>query len=466
MRVSGLLRWCEARPRLVLVVLTAVCLAAFLVTIPLPRVDGQLLGTDGFGYFAYLPSIVIDGDVDLSNQYTALGQGNAAQFTRRTPIGRVNDPWPVGAALLWLPFFLLAHALAIVLNLAGVGIRLDGCGYWYQAFVISGNIAYGGAALLLTYSIARRLATASSALWGTVLVGFAGNLVYYLTAEASMAHAVAAFAVSLFYAVWLAEREGAGAARSVRLGGLVGLIALVRPQDLILVAIPLALELTGRVRAPRDGRSTASRATVFHHVLVMALAAVVVCSPQLVVSQALYGAWWRTPQLSVRRAGLTLFNWSSPHLADVLVSATRGVFVWHPIYALALVGAVPLWRRHRAMAVALVAGVAGEAYLLGAWFGWAQGHAFGGRAFISCLPLCAVGLASLLDAGRTALSARPRLWRWLLAGASAALVAANFLLFVEYRFDMAVSGRTATWYDLGAGRVTFLVSALSTRAHK
>jgi hypothetical protein len=203
----GVLQRLESRPAVVLGALAAVCLAAFLVTIPLPRADGQLLGTDGFGYFVYLPSVVIDHDLDLSNQYAILHPNGPARPARRTATGLLPNPWPVGPALLWLPFFLLAHALAIGLDLVGAGIALDGCSYWYQAFVITGNILYGAAALLLAWSVGRRVASSGAALWATVLVGFGGNLVYYMTAEPSMAHAVSAFAVSLFFVAWIDRKS-------------------------------------------------------------------------------------------------------------------------------------------------------------------------------------------------------------------------------------------------------------------
>ena len=77
-----------------------------------------------------------------------------------------------------------------MLTAVGVAIRLDGCGYWHQAFVIAGNIAYGGAALWLAFDVARRAwRDSASAMWAVVLVACAGNLAYYMTAEASLAHA-------------------------------------------------------------------------------------------------------------------------------------------------------------------------------------------------------------------------------------------------------------------------------------
>ena len=456
----GAVRWIEARPTTVLVALAAICLAAFLVSIPVPRVDGQLLGTDGFDYYVYLPSLVLDHDLDFTNQYATLRLNDAALPTQLTPTGRLANFSPIGAALLWMPFFLLAHVLALALNFVGIGIRLDGCGYWHQAFVIAGNIAYGGAGLVLAFHVARRVAAAGAALWATVLVAFAGNLVYYLTAESSMAHAVSVFGVGLFFVAWLRMRGQTGLGRAIVLGALVGLIALVRTQEVLLAVAPLLVDLHGCVREARERRTWRPVLLALRDALVMILVALLVYSPQAFVSHNLYGSWWKPPQLYARWEGLPQFTWWSPHFADVLFSAQRGLFAWHPVFLIALLGVVPLWRRDRTMAAAVILGVAGQAYVIGAWFDWSQGRAFGGRAFIGCLPLFAAALAVLLEAAvrgtpEAGLKSRPA--RWLVPTLGGLLIAANFLLFVEYRFDLAMLDRPVSWHDLGPGRVSFLL---------
>jgi hypothetical protein len=192
----------------------------------------------------------------------------------------------------------------------------------------------------------------------------------------------------------------------------------------------------------------------------MALAAVLIYSPQFLVSAILYGTWWRPTQFYVGWTLFEVFAWSSPRFWSVLFSPESGLLAWHPVFALALLGALPLWRRDRALAAAFVGGVVAQAYVLGSWYDWAQGRSFGGRSFVSSLPLFAVGFAALVDGARQTLAARPRARRVLLAGVATLLVAANFLLAVEFRLDLALSGRRPTWHDLGTRRVTFLVEKL------
>jgi hypothetical protein len=451
-------------PAVLLGAVSAACLIVFLATIPFPRVDGQLVGGDGVGYYAYLPSIVLDRDLDLANQYSALLPPGQPLLTARTPTGLSFNYWPIGPALLWLPFFLLAHGLALALTAAGAAIRLDGCGYWHQAFVLAGNIAYGGAALWLAFDVARRVARKASAMWAVVLIACAGNLTYYMTAEASLAHASSAFAVGLFFVVWLRTRGRSGLAHAATLGALVGFVAIVRTQDAVLALVPLATELSGSFRSARRQGTARAVVRTCRDGLTMAVTAVLVYSPQFLVSATLYGTWWKPPQFSVGwTTGLKVLAWSSPRFWSVLFSPESGLFVWHPIFAVALAGAVPLWFRDRRLAAALVVGVIAQTYVLGSWYDWAQGRSFGGRSFVSCLPLFAAGLAALVDATRHALAARPRARRTLLAGLAAVLVAANFLLAVEFRLDLAATDQRPTWHDLGTRRVTFVLDRLMGR---
>jgi hypothetical protein len=441
--------------RVALAGLGAICLAAFLFSIPFPRADGQLLGGDGFGYYVYLPSVVIDHDLDFTNQFERL-RPTPGRPTQRTPTGLLSNPWPVGPALLWAPFFLAAHALAIVLDVAGARIPLDGCGYWYQSFVIAGNVIYGAVAVLLAFEVSRRAASAAAALWACVTVLCAGNMIYYLTAEPSMAHAVSAFAVGAFYLAWTRSRGRRGAGRAALLGALAGLVAIVRTQEILLVLVPMASDLADAVRAD-PGRRRSRPGGWLIDLGVFACAAAVVYSPQLVVSHVLFGNWWSPPQLHADPgASHALFDWSSPHLVDSLVSPWRGLFTWHPVYAVALIGVVPLWRRDRTLAIAALVGVLGQAYVIGGWFYWWQGRAFGGRTFIGCLPLFAAALAALIDRALDVWRTRRRLVVTLAAVVAALLVTANLLLFVEYRLVLSRTNSPATWHDLGPGRIAFL----------
>src|SRR5687768_6099353 len=123
---------------------------------------------DGNGYYEWLRSPALDRDADFGNEYLRADPSFRAGFvdaagnpTREmtTPIGRAENQWSIGPAILWLPFFAVAHALA----LAGMGTP-DGYSPIYLWLVAAGSALYGCAALALGVSLTRRLAASQWAI--------------------------------------------------------------------------------------------------------------------------------------------------------------------------------------------------------------------------------------------------------------------------------------------------------------
>ena len=450
--LSGVRRIVAGRPGLVVLALTGACLALFLATIPLPRVDGQLVGSDGVGYFVYLPSVLFDGDLSFDNEYRYFYAYDPARagylLSSVTPAGMRHNIYSAGPALLWAPFYVAAHLVVRIADVLGAAVPADGLGYPYQASALAGTILYGGLGLWLSLRAARRVASAEAATIATAVVALAGNLVYYMTAEPSMSHALSVCATSLFVTAWLAGREKRTIGAAAVLGAAGGLVALVRFQDAPLLAAPFLARLGEAWRSLRGRGPEGEPGRLCRDAIVAAVAATLVFSPQLAVWNVVYGSPFTIPHLQVRPEGL--LNWASPQFGAVLLSAARGLFTWHPVFLLAVGGLVLALRRDRTLALGAAAGLCLQWCLVSFWFDWQQGEAFGGRMFIGCTPFFVIGLAALVE-----WAARRWSWRAVYA-AAAALIAWNALLFVEYRLDLATADRSATWFDIGARRILFL----------
>ncbi len=448
-------------PTLLIISLTLLCLFLFWLTIPLPRVDGQLVGSDGIGYYIYLPSSFIDGDLDFTNDYTIVNEYLPEELERiltpsaLTPIGRPANQWPIGTAVIWLPFFLLAHGAAHLFNALGFSFDTSGYSYFYQTIVLTGSILFGGLGLWLTYAFSCNLTNSKASLIATLSVVLAGNIIYYMTAEPSMSHNISLFLSGLFFYTWQRHYNEEGIRTAVFLGAIGGFMALVRPQDGLFLALPFLARVPDAWHSLRGQKPK----SVWQHWLrdsfVAGIAAIIIFSPQFIVWGRVYGNYFHSPYTYY--AQKTLFFWFSPRLGETLFSAARGLVTWHPIFLLALIGLFILSRQHKNWAILGFLGFFMQWYVISSWHMWTQGDAFGGRMFIVCTPIFVMGLASLIDWVGIRAS-----WK-LIYVAMLLLIGWNFLLFVEYRLDLVLTERLPTWTDITIRRFTFPLEKILPR---
>lgn len=417
----------------------ACCVAVYLVTIPMPRVDGQLLGSDGIYYYSYLPTLLIDHDLQFANQYASLrGIKRDADGQSARPV-RNSNKFAIGSAILWMPFFLIGHLLAILFNAAGYSIALDGTGYIYQAPTMIGSILYGFAGVLLVYRSCSRFFSKSSSVSAAILIWLATNIIYYMIAEPSMSHACSFFAAALFLELWLRYRPLPSLRQWIFMGMAGGLVALVRLADITWLALPFlnALWAMRKDITNRLGHQLAG-------FLAFGAAALIIFTPQLLLWYLLSGTGTNYPNSG------GYFHWLSPKIFNVLFSFRHGLYLWHPVLLLATSGWVLLYRRDRSLPVLLALMFAAQLYLISSWYGWFGGHSFGSRMLISSLPALALGLAAVIDwaSRRNALP---------LAGILAcSLIVWNALFFAQYRLGYISRHSAITLNQLILGKFVML----------
>lgn len=438
-------RWLALEPGPVFGGLFCLTLLAYVILIPVPRVDGQLIGSDGVGYYVYVRSFVLDGDLDFENEYTYYR--DAFPTPELTPIGRPANKYSIGTAVLWLPFFLAAHALALLLQAvlpASIGGSLaNGYNYLYQAAVCMGSIIYGALGFWLAYRCAGQVFAQRAGLLAVVLLWLASNAPYYMIFEPSMSHMVSLFSVALVVSLWFWHLRGAempGLPVAALLGAASGLVLLVRLQDGLFLLLPWGTLLLRLLQARQAGQAADMRRW-FWFGLLAGGCMLLVFGLQLVAWQRIYGSWLALPYSQDHDPP---FYWLQPNVVGVLISPFRGLFVWHPVYVLASVGLALLARRDWRLALALAGVLLLNMYVIAAWWSWWQGDAFGGRMFLNAMWAWVLGLTVLLDWLLGWLQRHPRLQTSAL-GLAGLLVAWNGLALVQYRLGLVPMGEPLTW---------------------
>ena len=403
--------------------------ALFLLTLPL--LTPRIRGADEIECFSYLRSAVFDHDLDFEDEYRwfhardpdGLRGFKATFLDRREPAtGRPINFAPLGAALLWSPFYLVAHAAVVVARALGAGVAADGFSWPYAAAAGFASALYGFMGLLLVHDALVRFgrfadgaaALAVAALWlGTPVL-------YYMTVAPAFSHATSVFAVALVLWLWLRARarDDASLVEWAAVGTAAGLAGLVREQDLLFLAVPAA-DLAWRVlRGTEGGRSLGRLA-------ILVAAAAVAFVPQLLAYRAVNGSFG--PSHLVTRK----MSYDSPHLLQVLFDPGHGLFAWSPLLLVATAGLFFAATRRAPVPIVLLAGgLLLQIWINGAVESWTQAGAFGSRRFVSSTAVFAWGLAAVVGA------AQPRFGRGAVAAGLAVFVWWNVSLMVQFGLKM------------------------------
>lgn len=401
-------------------------MAVFLLTLPL--VTPKIRGADEIEYFSYLPSLVFDHDLDFGDEYqhfydrdpTGLAGFKATFLDRRDPAtGRHINFGPIGTAVLWSPFYLLAHGATVVAGALGSDVPADGMSWPYVAAACYASAFFGFLGLLLVHDLLVRFGGWSDAVATlSVLALWLGTpVLYYMTVAPGFAHAASLFAVSLLVWLWLRARARGDAAdgRDWALVGLAGgLCGLIREQDVLFLALPALWLAYDAARTRAWGPGLARGA-------VLAATALVALTPQLLVYRALTGRFGPS-RLVTRKV-----SYLSPHFFEVLFDPGHGLYAWTPLLLLATAGLLlALWWRRDVVTGLFALGLLLQVWINGALESWTQAGAFGSRRFVAATPLFAWGLAALVGA------AWPRLGRVPVAVAVALFAWWNVSLMVQF----------------------------------
>jgi hypothetical protein len=387
------------------------------VTLVMPR-----LSEDGVAYYAETRSLILDGDLDLADEYRR-DPGEYAPGTRAGPRavlprdldGRFQQDVNLGVVVLIAPFFLLAHVLAFLANLVGVPVTMDGYDRVYilaAAFGTGATVAAGGY-LLVAYL--RPLVGLAAGLVGVGAIWLGSQLFLRTTFRPIHTHALAVVLEALFVVLFLTRgRRIADVAAWLALGVIAGLLLTLRPLSGLYGIVPAAWLLVAGLwpawrtwvesTAPVPDRARAALRAILPSLLagVAFLAGTFLGRlPQFVLARdfSLVGSafYSETGYLGGAVEGDLLAG-----LASLLFDPRQGLFVWVPIVPLSLLGLLAFWRRDR---LAMLACLAWAALIWGFTAMLGVPERFGSltlpsRHLIEATPVYIIGVAGLVAGAR------------------------------------------------------------------
>jgi hypothetical protein len=170
----------------------------------------------------------------------------------------------------------------------------------------------------------------------------------------------------------------------------LGLMALVKPSEILLVLVPLLWQ-TGTLEAIKDKWNKIKAAK--WQILISILIVFVIALPQLFYWHTKTGLWiydsYKNPGV-----GLDIFN---PHIIESLFSYRKGWLVYTPVMIFFLAGFYFLFRSDKKLFTGLLIPFLVSFYVLSSWTEWWYGAGFSNRPVITYYPLLAIPFGFLLN---------------------------------------------------------------------
>ncbi len=415
----GIPGWFRAHPVAILIII-------FLLTVPATT---PFLRGDGVGYYAWLASPVIDGDLRFENEYR---QGDST-FQNNVWIsgevkqdwqaadGHIQNQWSVGTAIVWLPFFLLSLAVA------SLGFGSGPAGFtitslWLVAFATT---LYTFLGLVLAFRIARRNSGRVPALLGTVAVWFASSLPIYQYFLAFLPFATGGAIAALLLTAWNRD-DGWGSGRWALMGLIGGLLVITHPVGIVWFVLP-GMSLLGLDHGVMRDRLRAGA--------LFAAGTFLGALPQLIGKAIVHGS-------PLDSGYVAEWAFLRPDFFRVLFGAEHGLFSWTPIAAVAVAGLIVMFRRgNRRLAAGLLGVFVATLYLV-ASYATPEVSSYGNRFFVLFTPGFVIGVSTVVSA---AWESRRRLWRPVTVGALSLLIAWNALFMFQWAWGLVPKRGPVDW---------------------
>ena len=299
--------------------------------------------------------------------------------------------YPIGTMLLQLPFLLIAYGWSSVF-----GINLEGgLSFMFQYAVLVSALFWSFLALCLLYRWLNGKVSRLAAFLSCLSLLLGTMLPVYITDRASFSHAYAFFTCTAFWAYvpWYESVRGKtaftrGFLMDLALGALLGLCAIVRNTNVIIGATYL---FYGVCSLKSFGERL--RGKVFTARLIPQIAgALAIYGIQMIAWRIMAGRW-----ILYSYAGESFTNLAHPHILRVLFSDAKGLFVFCPILFVAIVSLAFFQKENKDFCLAQWSIFAVETLIIGAWWCWWLGTAYGERLFCDVLCIFALPLAVYFD---------------------------------------------------------------------
>ncbi|MBK9736044.1 MAG: hypothetical protein IPO92_14240 [Saprospiraceae bacterium] len=343
---------------------------------------------DVSGYYWYLPAIFIYKDLRklgfnqaVLNKYKPTPE---LQQAFKAPNDNYVMKYSCGQAIMMFPAFYAGHLWAKTM-----GYEADGFSKPYQFAIFFWGILISIFGLILLRKVMLHFFSEHATGIILLIIALGTNYLEYGAITNAMTHnyLFTLYTMLLWFTIYFYKRPGY--LQAVGLGLCLGLMALTRPTEIIASIIPVLWgvsihisSITARVKL---------FVTQYKQIILSVFCVLIVGSIQLFYWKFTANSW---VVYSYTDQG---FSWLRPHFFDGMLSGRAGCLVYTPVMVLSLIGFLPLFKRHAALAPSLFIFSLIFIYVTFAWDIWWYGGSVGQRSLVQIYPVLAFPLAALID---------------------------------------------------------------------
>ena len=371
----------------VVILLSAILIVGSFCHNDVSEAKSRVIAWDVYGYYIYLPAVFIYHD---TREYT-FAQEHLKNYQvssdlyqlKKTDNKCVAPGYTMGLAILWLPFFILAHAFASITHL----YPADGLSFPYQLAVVVASWFYAIIGLwFLRKTLLRFFSDYITALTIAAIV-LGTNYFNYVSYESGMPHGLlfSLYGVLLYgICCWY---EKPTIKLSVVIGFLIALACLCRPSEIVVVVFFIFYGLQRLTALPQ-------RLTFFKkhwlQILFIVIAGCVTVAPQILYWRFNTGLWFYNGYED------HIFTFLKPQILNGLFSYRKGWLIYTPLMLLSLAGFFTPRIRNAGLFYAVFGYFIINLYIVFSWDTWWYASSFSCRALVQSYALLAFPLASFL----------------------------------------------------------------------
>jgi hypothetical protein len=340
---------------------------------------------DVSGYYFYLPAIFIYHDLKQQKFKAAITKKyNPTPDPYQSyehPSGNLVMKYSGGMALLYLPFFTIAHFLA-----PRLGYPADGFSFPYQLAIGLGSLLISLVGLYYLRKLLIRFFSETVTAICLLILVFSTNYLEYAAITPALTHNY----LFTLYAILMLVTDNYYRDPKIRtaagIGLLIGLMALIRPTEMLTVLIPVFWK-TGSVKSLRNRIAffNSHRAHIFYALL----SAFIAGSLQLIYWKYVSGEW------IVYSYGNEGFDFLRPHIIKCLFSFRKGWLIYTPAMIFAFAGACFILKKYRQFSFLLVF-LFFFMYLNFSWQTWWYAGSLSQRCMVQAYPVVVFPLAAFI----------------------------------------------------------------------